>query len=130
MAIFTVRKVDAVQAKQELDELEIDGIGQLTAFEQTLEETDKRSFSEFRTLITYMNYVSDGKSLPNTKFRDVTPDGERVKEYEFKSKHLRIYAIKKEGGKLIILCGFKTTQKSDFRRFRSLKQQYLNSIGS
>jgi hypothetical protein len=130
MAIFTVRKVDAVRAKQELDELEIDGVGQLMAFEQMLQETDKRFISEFRTLLTYMEYVSNGNSLPETKFRDVTPDGERVKEYEFKSKHLRVYAIKKEGGKLIILGGFKTTQKADFRRFRSLKQQYLNSMGS
>lgn len=126
MSIFTVRKVAAVQAKQELDELEIDGIGQLAEFERTLR--DKQFLSEFRTLLTYMEYVSNGNSLPDTKFKDVTPTGERVKEYEFKSKHLRVYAIKKENGKLIVLGGFKTTQKADFKRFRSLKQQYLDSL--
>ncbi len=126
MPIFTVRKVAAVQAKQALDELEIDGAGQLAEFERTLQ--DKQFLSEFRTLLTYMEYVSNGNSLPDTKFKDVTPTGERIKEYEFKSKHLRLYAIKKENGKLIILGGFKTTQKADFRRFRSLKQQYLDSL--
>ncbi len=36
MAKFDLRKVEAVTAKQELDELVIDGVGQLEAFEATL----------------------------------------------------------------------------------------------
>ncbi|GAB3491587.1 hypothetical protein GCM10027341_04780 [Spirosoma knui] len=128
MSTFALRKVQAVNAKQELDELVIDEIGQLTLFEELLQKTDKRFLSEYRTLLTYMEYIANGNSLPDTKFRDVTPEGVVVKEYEFKSKHLRVYAIKKSNGKIIILGGFKTTQKADFKRFRSLKEQYLNSL--
>lgn len=128
MSTFTLRKVEAVQAKQELDELVVDGVGQLEAFEILLNETDKRFLSEFRMLLSYMEYAANGNSLTDTKFKDVTPEGATVKEFEFKSKHLRVYAIKKINGKIIVLGGFKTTQKADFKRFRSLKEQYLNSL--
>ncbi len=79
-------------------------------------------------MISYMEYAANGSSLTQEKFKDVTPDGELVKEYEFKSKHLRVYAIKKPNGKIIILGGFKNTQKADFKLFRSIKQQYLDSL--
>lgn len=128
MSRFALRKVEAVQAKQELDELVVDGVGQLEAFESLLNETSARFLSEFRTLLTYMEYAANGNSLPDTKFKDVTPTDALTKEYEFKSKHLRVYAIKKTNGKIIVLGGFKTTQKVDFKRFRSLKEQYLNSL--
>ena len=128
MSTFTLRKVEVVKAKQELDELVIDGIGQLEVFEQLIAETDKRFLTEFRTLLSYMEYAANGNSLPDTKFKDVTPAGTVHKEYEFKSKHLRIYTIKQANGRIIVLGGFKTTQKADFKRFRSLKEQYLNSL--
>lgn len=128
MSTFGLRKVEAVQAKQELDELVIDGIGQLEAFEALLRNEQDRYVSELRTIISYMEYLANGNSLAQNKFKDVTPAGEQVKEYEFKSKHLRIYTIKKLNGKIVILGGFKNTQKEDFKRFRSLKEQYLNSI--
>lgn len=128
MSTFALRKVEVVQAKQELDELVIDGVGQLSAFEELIYKTDTRYLTEFRTLLTYIEYAGNGNSLPDTKFKDVTPAGASVKRYEFKSKHLRIYAIKQLNGKIIILGGFKTTQKADFKRFRLLKESYLNSI--
>ena len=128
MPIFALKKVVSIQAKQEVDELEIDGIGQLIVFEQMLSEQDSQYVSELRTMLTYIEYIANGNSLPDTKFRDVTPLGEKVKEYEFKSKHLRVYAIKRENGKVLVLGGLKTTQKADFIHFRSLKKQYLNSL--
>ena len=75
-----------------------------------------------------MEYLGNNKSLPKTKFRDVTPKGEKIKEYEFKSKHLRIYAIQKPMGKIIIPGGYKTNQAKDFIKFRSLKRQLLISL--
>jgi putative component of toxin-antitoxin plasmid stabilization module len=128
MPIFTLRSIDAVRAKQELDELMLDDVGQLEAFREELAEKHERYLSELGTLLIYMEYAANGQTLPATKFKDVTPDGESVKEYEFKSKHLRVYAIKKPNGKIIVLGGLKTTQKADFKRFRSLKKQYLKSL--
>lgn len=128
MPTFALKKVEAVQAKQELDELVIDGIGQLELFEREIKQKHERYLTELQMLLLYVEYAANGQSLSETKFRDITPSGESVKEYEFKSKHLRVYAIKKPNGKIVVLGGLKTTQKADFRRLRSLKSQYLNSI--
>ncbi|MEZ0538138.1 hypothetical protein [Fibrella arboris] len=95
MAKFDLRKVEAVQAKQEVDELVIDGQGQLEAFKQVILEKHSNYLTEYETIVNYVQYLADGNGLPDTKFKDVTPVGTLVKEYEFKSKHLRLYAIKK-----------------------------------
>ena len=126
--MFTLRKLKAIQGRQEFDELVIDDLGQLELFEQEIRAKHSQYQTELEMIFLYMQYVADGRSLNDTKFRDITPKGETVKEYEFKSKHLRIYAIKKPNGKIIVLGGLKTTQKADFRRFRSLKNQYLNEL--
>ena len=75
-----------------------------------------------------MNRVANMESVPETKFKDVTPKREKVKEYEFKYGDLRLYAIKIYEGKLVLLGGFKNQQKKDFGRFRSLKKQFIDSI--
>lgn len=126
MPNFSIERVTAINCDQEFDQLVIDGAGQLDNFEKDLNDTTYQS--EFKTLLTYMEYLGNNGSLPKTKFRDVTPKGEKVKEYEFKSKHLRIYAIQKTNGKIIILGGYKNNQGKDFSRFRSLKKQLLASL--
>jgi hypothetical protein len=128
MPKFDLCKVEAVSAKQELDELVIDGVGQLEAFEATLSEDNSRYISEFRTMISYAEYAANDSSLTQHKFKDVIANGALVKEYEFNSKHLRVYVIRKPNGKIISLGGFKNMQKVDFKLFRSLKKQYLDSI--
>lgn len=128
MAKFALRKVETIVAKQEVDELIIDGSGQWDRFSNEISERHAQYVSELVKMVDYIAYAANGNSLPDTKFKDVTPQGQSVKEYEFKSKHLRVYAIKKLNGKVIILGGLKTTQKADFKRFRSLKEQYSNSL--
>lgn len=125
MPKFALRRIQAINGRQqEFDELTIDEVGQLDFFSQQLEEQYE---SELDALFQYMQYVADGGTLPKNKFKDVTPRKEKVKEYEFKSKHLRVYAIKKENGKIVILGGYKNTQEEDFKKFRSLKKQYLKT---
>lgn len=76
-----------------------------------------------------MECVANGQSLPGTQFKPInSKELHNVKEYEFKSEHLRIYAIKSEGGKTIVCGGLKNTQLSDIRRFQSLKKQFINYI--
>ena len=72
-----------------------------------------------------MNEVANNRTLPNTKFKDVTPKKEKVKEYEFKDGDLRVYGISTFGGKIIIMGGYNNRQKKDYRSFRSMKEQYL-----
>jgi hypothetical protein len=119
MPKFTIAEIKAISCRQEFDQLVIDGEGQLDIFEKDLADTTYKS--EFKTLLTYMEYLGNNGSLPKTKFRDVTPKGEKVKEYEFKSKHLRIY---------VILGGYKSSQDKDFIKFRSLKKQFLSSLNN
>jgi hypothetical protein len=126
MLTFTTGKIDAIHCRQEFDQLIINGNGQLDIFEKDLKDTTCKS--EFKTLLAYMEYLGNNGSLPKTKFREVTPKGEKVKEYEFKSKHLRIYAIQKTDGKIVILGGYKNKQDKDFLKFRSLKKQLLASL--
>lgn len=83
MPTFTLKKVEAIQAKQEVDELLIDGIGQLSAFEKMLAANHAQYLSELRTMLSYIEYAANGNSLPDTRIKDVTPAGVMVKEYEF-----------------------------------------------
>ncbi|NMB37089.1 MAG: hypothetical protein GX993_03475 [Bacteroidales bacterium] len=123
MSKFALVNIDAVQGIQMFEKLVVDGVAPFDTFEDELEGKDRRSLEK---IYFYMNEVANIRTLPNTKFKDITPRKENVKEYEFKEGNLRVYAIKKFGGKIIILGGYKNRQKQDLRKFRSLKEQYLN----
>jgi hypothetical protein len=124
MSKFALHNIESINGKQLFFQLEINGIKQLDVFEEELIGTTYDG--EFKTALTLMDFIANNRTLPKTKFRDITPKKESVKEYEFKTKHLRIYAINKPGGKIIVLGGFKNNQKSNINLFRSIKKQYLN----
>ena len=48
------------------------------------------------------------------------------KEFEIKKGDLRVYIIK-EDGHIVVLGGKKGAQDEDIRKFRSIKERYLNS---
>jgi putative component of toxin-antitoxin plasmid stabilization module len=84
--------------------------------------------SEIRQLKVRMQEMAELKSLPKTKCKDITPDGDNVKEYELKTNNLRVYLIhEKNRGRIIVIAGKKNNQKNDIRKFRSLKKNYLKS---
>ena len=124
MPKFALLNIEAVEGNQTFEKLLVDGIAPFDTFENNLEAKDRRSLEK---IYFYMNEVANNRTLPNTKFKDVTPKREKVKEYEFKDGNLRVYGISKYRGKIIILGGYKNQQKKDYRTFRSLKEQYLNS---
>jgi len=123
---FTLKRIDTVKGKQKFDQLEINGNGQLDAFEEALKGTHFEP--ELNTLFVYMEYVANNRTLPSTKFRDITPAKEQIKEYGFKSKHLRIYVIQQRDGKIVVPGGLKSTQEKDIRSLRALKKQYLSTL--
>lgn len=128
MSIFTLKKIEAVAGKQEFFELLIDGKSQYEEFH--LEISEQTTYvSELKTILSYMSFVAELRMLPQSKFRDITPSNDNVKEYEFKSKHLRVYTFHLEKtGKVVAFWGYKNTQKEDIIKFRSLKKQYIASI--
>ena len=74
-----------------------------------------------------MDAVANLLSLPETKFHPYSDGKDGVREYEFKTKHLRVYAIEQIGGKIIIIGGMKSNQAKDQATFRKLKNGYIAS---
>ncbi len=122
MSKFALQNIEAVRGNQTFEKLVVDGIAPFDTFENKLES---KYLKNLHKIYFYMEEVAKNRSLPNTKFKDITPKKEIVKEYEFKDGDLRVYGISKFGGKIIIIGGYKNQQKKDYRRFRSLKEQYL-----
>lgn len=97
-------------------------------FDEYQAELQQKYTNSFIGIVSIMNRVANLQTVSPDKFKDITPHGESVKEFEFKFGDLRVYAIKIPGGKLTILCGYKNRQKKDISKFRSLKKQYLAHI--
>src|SRR4051812_9853040 len=95
-----VKKLQAEIDKKEQQQHEVKLSGVLDEYESSLED---KYVSSFRGILTLMNAVANLQSLPSTKFKDVTPGKEAVKEYEFKYQDLRVFAIKIPNGQLVML---------------------------
>lgn len=125
MSKFALVEIDAVKGKQKFFKIVKDGVCEFEEFES---EVKKQYRSEMNRIYALMNKIANLQTLTQQQFRDLTPDGELIKEYEFKTHSLRVYAIHEVGtGKIIITGGYKNTQKSDINHFRELKRQFLNS---
>lgn len=125
MSIFALKKIDAVVGKQSFEKLVFDGVCLFDEFEQNIDEIYK---SELKGIYASMNDVANLKSLPETKFHPYSDGKNGCREYEFKSKHLRVYAIEKYGGEIVVMGGTKANQKKDQSEFRKIKKQYLMSL--
>lgn len=82
---------------------------------------------ELKTIYAYMDQVANLKSLPQTKFHFYDKAKGGYREFEFKSKHLRVYGIVIDEGKLVILGGTKANQANDTTIFRRIKKEYIES---
>lgn len=130
MPIFALKKIEAVRGLQQFDKLVVDGKCPFDDFEDGLEEQYK---GEMAGIYNHMQDVANLKILPHNKFHFYDNDKKKkrkdgVREFEFKSKHLRVYGITKPGGKIVITGGTKANQKADQKEFRRLKNLYLLSI--
>jgi hypothetical protein len=129
MPTFALKRIEAVVGKQQFDKLIVDGTCPFDEFEKTMIQYK----SEIKTLYAYMNMVANLRSLPETKFhlynkKERQRNKNTVLEYEFKTKHLRLYCIEQANGKIVVLGGMKSKQKNDESEFRRLKKLYLDSI--
>ncbi len=132
MPTFALEKIDAVRGQQQFDKLIVDGKCPFDEFVEGLEEQYK---GEMAGIYNHMQDVANLKKLPPKKFHFYDNDKKKkrkdgVREFEFKSKHLRVYGITKPGGKIIITGGTKAKQKADQSEFRRLKNLYLSSFTS
>ena len=125
MPIFALRKIEAIKGKQEFDKLIVDDKCPFDEFEKNLEAQYK---SELAGIYHYMQDVADLKAVAREKYHFYDEGKNGVREFEFKSKHLRVYGITKPNGKIVITGGTKANQKDDEGEFRRLKRLYLASL--
>lgn len=125
MSKFALERMDEIRGDQRFDKLVVDGVAQFDEFEK---DVIGQYGAEFRSLLLIMNQVSEGYSLPKTKFHPYNKGEKGVREYEFKTRNLRAYAIEQPGGKIVVYGGTKARQRKDQNIFRKLKNEYLESI--
>ena len=126
MATFALEQIHEVKGKINFFLLKIDGASQFLEFEEQIKKEGNLA-SELTTIQVRMQEMAEMRNpMPKTKCRDLTPKGDTVKEYELKTKNLRIYLIHEEHkGRIVILAGKKSTQPKDIKRFRKIKEAYL-----
>lgn len=125
MADYTLKAMDSVVGKQKFDMLVRDGTCLFEDFEKNVEKQYK---GEIVSLYTIMNEVANLKSLPDSKFHPYNKGDAETREFEFKTKHLRAYAIEQPGGKIVVIGGTKANQSKDQSTFRKYKKQYIESL--
>jgi len=123
---FGTETISSIKAREPVEQLIVDDERVLNTYKKNLKGTTY--FSEYNTMLKYIEHAANGNSLPNTKMRKYGGSNDGTTEYEFKSKHLRVWAIQLPNKKLIIFGGFKNSQDDDEISFRSFKKQYLESL--
>jgi putative component of toxin-antitoxin plasmid stabilization module len=122
---FALKNIDEIKGKIKFYKLLIDGSCLYDDFEKEI-QTEGNLKSELITIEVRMHEIADLKSLPQTKFKDITPKNDSNKEYEIKTHHLRVYLFhEKKTGRIIVCGGKKGTQKSDINYFRKIKKEYF-----
>lgn len=127
MGRFRLKKIDEIVGKISFYMLIKDKICLFEEFEKVIirESTFK---SELDTIQTRMIQISNLVSMPDTKLKDITHNKDPYKNYEIKTKNLRVYYFKDFEGNIIVIGGKKSTQKKDIKKFKNiLKEYYINS---
>ena len=144
MPKFDLKIIDSIRGKQVFYQLTVDdnpdseGIleeamkndkktGILDQYEKSLEKKYKKDMVQ---IYNTMQRVANNEHVPGEKYHECTgrDKSDPYKDYEFKHGDLRVYAIKTHDGKIIVLAGYKNTQKSNILRMRSIKKQYFESL--
>lgn len=98
-------------------------IGILDLFVKKLEKKYKKDID---MIYAYMNMVANGEHVPGTKYHILERDkNDPYPDFEFKHGKLRVYGVKIDGGKVIFLGGYKTEERKNIQRLRSLKKQFF-----
>ena len=126
MSKFALEKITEIDGKIKFYKLVVDGVCEFDQFWEMVEKSGNLN-RQLINLQTIMQEVSEMKLLPDTKFKNLTPKNETIKEYEIKTKNLRVYLFHEEHtGRIIVCGGKKTTQRNDIKHFRKIKKHYFD----
>jgi len=124
---FALLKIPELVGQLCFYKLSVNGKCEFDLFEKEIQK-DGNLKRELLKIQTRLQEIAEGKILPPNKFKDITPKGEMVKEYEVKSDHLRVYFFFESNTDRIIICGGKkTTQSKDIAHFQKIKKAYLSA---
>ena len=124
-----MRHVPNIKGKTKFYFLIVNGVCQYEEFEEKIIRDGNYEQELDQLQLRFQEVAEMLRPINKQKFRDITPRKEQVKEYEAKTKNLRVYLIHQENkGRIIVFAGQKNTQKKDIRKFRSLKGQYLDTL--
>jgi putative component of toxin-antitoxin plasmid stabilization module len=122
---FALKQIEEIVGKLKIYKLLVNNQCEFDEFEKQIEREASFS-SELLTIQARLHDIAGCKLLPKEKFRDITPKKESVKEYEIKTRHLRIYIFHEEKtGRVIVCGGKKPSQKKDIGHFRRIKSEYF-----
>ena len=126
MSKFALKYIDEITGRLKIFKLLVNNNCEYDEFESQI-KTDGSYSSELVTIQIRLQEIADGKLLPKEKFRNITPKKELAKEYELKTRHLRVYLFHEEKtGRIIVCGGKKITQQKDLNHFRRIKKEYFN----
>jgi hypothetical protein len=122
MSKFALEKIEQVVGKIKFYRLVIDSKCQFTEFCNSIENEGGYD-DQLDAIYSRMNSIANLKMLPKEKFRQLFASP--VKQYEIKTKDLRVYLIKEEKtGNIIFLGGKKNSQKGDIKKFITIVKSY------
>jgi putative component of toxin-antitoxin plasmid stabilization module len=126
MYTFALNEIKEIEGKLKFFKLSHNGKCEFDEFYVECSKSGNLK-SELIKIQARMQQLADLKSMPKEKYRDITPKNDLIKEYEIKTKHLRVYLFHdKNNGRVIVSGGRKTTQKKDILHFRKIKKEYFN----
>jgi hypothetical protein len=137
MPTFALRKLDGLDdhphVRFPIFKLETNGRCEYDAWRAAI-VAEGTYAAELKTLDTLIVLHAQLQRLAPTKYKELKGAG-AVKDFEFRSRNLRIYGFKLPGGpdqqgKVIIFGGHndKKQQKQDIARMRLLKKDYYDSL--
>lgn len=121
MINFAFLKIEAIHCSRiTFKKLSRNGICLLDEFENEIKNNSQYA-SEFKNILAYIELYSSGYILPKSKFREIKDA--KYKQFEFKSKNLRVYAVSGEESKIIVMGGYKSSQSKDINKLKSILKE-------
>lgn len=124
MPKFETKIIEEIKAKEIVEELYIDGVGQIELFENQLSGTTYKS--ELEDLLIFIQHFANG-GTPGRKVKYLKNPTIGGTEFEFISKHIRLYAIQRPGKKIVLFGGTKkaTDSSDNIKAFRLIKEKFI-----
>lgn len=130
MSKFTLEILKEVSGKQNIYKLLNSGKCEFDDF-WNKNEKDAIMKKQLAVIQTRLKAIADLKynTLDKTKFKELSrPKNDKHKDYEIKTKNLRVYFFKDDGtGQIIVTGGTKDSQDEDIKRMRVIKAEYFKT---